>query len=252
MSNILKNLKSDFIILAIDITAASGSVCILKNFSLLAEITYLTEITHSKHLMNIIDSCLKLAMIDKFSDISGIAVTTGPGSFTGLRICLSTVKGLSYASKIPIVGIKSLKALASGIYSLNFLICTMMIARKDEVYFAGYKYEDSILKCKIEQKAGSVESMLQEVKEPSIFIGDGVAKYHKTISSTLNELANFTAGSFNIIRASSVAKLSAEVFLKDGKQLPANLKLEYIKTSDVKPDDVKIDVKVNDVKVNYI
>jgi tRNA threonylcarbamoyl adenosine modification protein YeaZ len=98
-------------ILAIDTATKSCSVAVTDDGSLSAELTTLKNQTHSKHLMELIHSVLEIAGFG-VGDLDGLAVTIGPGSFTGLRIGISTIKGLAHALDKPVVGISSLKALA--------------------------------------------------------------------------------------------------------------------------------------------
>ncbi|NNK84267.1 MAG: tRNA (adenosine(37)-N6)-threonylcarbamoyltransferase complex dimerization subunit type 1 TsaB, partial [Desulfobacterales bacterium] len=98
-------------ILAVDTATKSCSVAIVDKESIIAEMTVINEETHSKHLLGIINVVLKYADLD-MADLNGFAVTSGPGSFTGLRIGISTIKGFAAALKKPMVGISTLSALA--------------------------------------------------------------------------------------------------------------------------------------------
>jgi tRNA threonylcarbamoyladenosine biosynthesis protein TsaB len=108
-------------ILAVDTATKSCSVAIIDAGSLSAELTTQSDQTHSKHLMQRIDAVLGMADLSAV-DLDGLAVTLGPGSFTGLRIGISTIKGLAYALGKPVVGISSLNALAWQCADRSFLI----------------------------------------------------------------------------------------------------------------------------------
>ncbi len=116
-------------ILALDTATKSCSVALTENGRLCAELTTLKDQTHSKHVMDLIHSVFEISGVS-ISDVDGFAVTIGPGSFTGLRIGISTIKGLAHAVGKPIVGISSLKALAWQCTDQNFLICPLLDARK--------------------------------------------------------------------------------------------------------------------------
>ena len=125
-------------ILAVDTATRGCSVAIVDQSSLLAEVTIVSAQTHSKHLMEMIHTALQGANL-RVSDIDGWAVSAGPGSFTGLRIGMSTIKGLAMASGKPVVGVSSLQALAWQTLPCSNLMCAMLDARKGQVYCARYR-----------------------------------------------------------------------------------------------------------------
>ena len=128
-------------ILAIDTSTMLGGIAIMDDLTLIAETRLNVKSTHSERLMTEIEHCLKQSSL-KISDIDVFAVAIGPGSFTGLRIGLSAVKGLSYATGKPIVSVPTLDALALNFPYSRYPVCTMLDARKKEVYAALFKWED--------------------------------------------------------------------------------------------------------------
>ena len=116
-------------ILAIDTSTMLGGIAIMDESLLIAESRLNVKSTHSERLMTEIEHCLKQSGV-KISDIDVFAVATGPGSFTGLRIGLSTVKGFSYATGKPIVSVPTLEALAWNFPYSRYPVCTMLDARK--------------------------------------------------------------------------------------------------------------------------
>ncbi|MBW1614968.1 MAG: tRNA (adenosine(37)-N6)-threonylcarbamoyltransferase complex dimerization subunit type 1 TsaB [Deltaproteobacteria bacterium] len=203
-----KNLKkSDFFVLAFDTTTFNADIAVLKNFSVIAQINDTTKTTHSTRIIKLTEKVLARAKI-KLSDISGIAVCTGPGSFTGVRIGLAFAKGLAYALQIKIAGITSLQALAAAAPFSDRLICSVIDAQRNQMYFAGYKYQKNILTLKIKEQAGSIEDLAKHIKEPVLFIGDGLIKYKKKISSIFKESAKFISDDFNTVKAQYIGKLT--------------------------------------------
>ncbi len=198
-------------ILAVDTATKSCSVAIVDKEFLLAEVTAVSQQTHSKHLLEMISLVIKLSGLNA-SDLKGFAVTQGPGSFTGLRIGISSVKGFAAAFGKPVVGVSSLDALARQVSFSSYLICCFIDARKGEVYSARYRYTGAILKKESKDQAVEIGDVLNIINEPCIFIGNGAVLYHKTIKEKLGELANFAAAEQNIIRASTVACLSMNRF----------------------------------------
>ena len=218
-------------ILAVDTATKSCSVAIVQKETILAEITLVREQTHSKHLMEVIKSVSLLSGI-AISDLDGFAVTRGPGSFTGLRIGLSTVKGLAAASGKPIVGISSLKCLAIQSYVPSFSICPIIDARKGEVYWAFYRYQDSQLQQLYPEQVTPPGNILSDIHEPCVFVGNGAHLYQEVIGLELGNLAHFAPDSQSIIRGATVAFLSQNRFVKGNIDDSSSLAPCYIRRSD--------------------
>ena len=222
---------SDMRILAVDTATISCSVAIVDGGSLTAEFTLNRKETHSRHLMEMIDTILKISGSD-LSGVDGFAVTKGPGSFTGLRIGISTIKGLAAASGKPIVGVSSLKALAAQVpYSPN-LICPLMDARKGEVYFSRYRFINGRLKRQTEEQVTGPENALDDLKESCLFVGDGALIYKDIILEKLGALASFAPMPHHTIRASVVAHLCMAKFNNKKTDKIENFSPRYIRRSD--------------------
>lgn len=198
-------------ILAVDTASRTCSAAVIKDRAILAEINESSGETHSRHLMKIIDHVLDLSGCS-MQDLDGFAVSKGPGSFTGLRIGISTVKGLSFATGKPIVGISAFDALAFQFGYPPILIAVWLDARKNEVYFAEYRYEKQTIKKISEDQVGPPERAIEGVIEPCLFMGDGAVKYRDMIHKTVGDLAVFTRSDQNTIRASAVGLLSVDRF----------------------------------------
>ncbi len=226
-------------ILAVDTATHSCSVAITAQSSLLAEITRVSRETHSRHLLNMIEEVLAIAGVS-LEAVDGFAVTRGPGSFTGLRIGLSVVKGMALARQKPVVGVSSLEALAFPFFMTPHLICTMMDARKSEVYVAGYRYRSDenglpVLICDIPEQVLPPEKALAYFNEPCFFVGTGSAVYHADITchfQKTGQTARFAPSSMNLVRAASVAQLSLNRFKDNQDDNIAALKPRYIRRSD--------------------
>lgn len=218
-------------ILAVDTATRSCSVAVADRGMLLAELTVANGRTHSRHLMSIIDSVIEMAQLE-IEQLDGFAATIGPGSFTGLRIGISTIKGLAYALQKPVAGISSLDALAWQCSETPLLICALLDARKKEVYSCRYRFIDQQMVKETGEKVGSPVESVREIHEPCVFVGNGAILYRDLIAAELKDLAIFAGNSRNFIRASTIAELG----LSRIKQQPAadakTLMPQYIRKSD--------------------
>lgn len=218
-------------ILAVDTATQSCSVAMADKGKLLAELTTASHRTHSTQLMDIIHHVCGTSEM-AVSDVDGFAVTVGPGSFTGLRIGISAIKGLAWSLNKPVVGISSLDALAWQCTPNDYLICPLIDARKKEVYFSRYRFKrNGLQKYGIEAVASPFEAV-RGVREPSLFVGTGALLYQEKISVELGELAHFAAPSQHILRASSVAGLSMARFDNQKTDDVRLLVPHYIRKSD--------------------
>ncbi len=218
-------------ILAVDTATKSCSVAIMDAGSLSAELITLNDQTHSKHLMELIHKVLGIAGFS-VGELDGMAVTIGPGSFTGLRIGVSTVKGLAHALDKPVVGISSLDALAWQCADRSYLICALLDARKGEVYSASYRFRDDTLTQISREKATTPVAAVEGIKEPCVFIGSGAELYRRDITTALGDRAYFAPEGQHIIRASSVGFLSMQRFETHDTSEVAGLVPHYIRKSD--------------------
>ncbi|MEE8399864.1 MAG: tRNA (adenosine(37)-N6)-threonylcarbamoyltransferase complex dimerization subunit type 1 TsaB [Desulfobacterales bacterium] len=198
-------------ILAVDTATTSCSVAIVDTDAVLAEVTTGIQQTHAKHLMGMIDTVIDRSATP-FSDLDGFAVTRGPGSFTGLRIGIATVKGLATASGKPLVGVSTLDALAMQGASSSHLICSLLDARRGEVYSSRYRYVNGCLEMERDEAVSTAEKAISDVNETCLFLGNGAVLYRKIIEESLGERAQFAPSFHDTIRASTVAHLSMTAF----------------------------------------
>ncbi len=191
-------------ILAIDTSALTATAAILSKDMLTGEINTTTKLTHSQTIMPMIDELLKKVSLD-ITDIDLFACSEGPGSFTGLRIGIGTIKGLAYGLGKPVVGVSTLEALAHNIDVTELIICPIMDARRGQVYNGLYRYNGYMLECITEPRALSIEELCEELTEKTIFVGDGVNVHKEKIKDLLGENAVFASPQNLLQRAGSVA-----------------------------------------------
>lgn len=196
-------------VLALDTATRSCSVAVAIDAKPTSEVSTLSNRTHSLHLMGMIRNALALAELG-IKDIDGFAVTIGPGSFTGLRIGISTAKGLAFAAGKPCVGISSLEALASACLPWPDRICVLMDARKGEVYTAIYQESNGRLERIGEERVVAPEIILRTIVSPHLFVGEAVPLYEKQIRAIVAGNAHWTPRDRLFPKASTVAWLARD------------------------------------------
>ena len=201
-------------VLGIDTSTPCGSVGLADDGGVISEYLLNVPVTHSERLLAAIHFVLKEAGCT-VKALDGWAVSLGPGSFTGLRIGVSTVKGLAYATGKPVVGVPTLDGLAAQISPTPYLICPILDARKKEVYTAFYRYHEKNLLARLsDYQAIRPEVLIREVKEKTIFIGNGVNTYGEILRNALPSFALFPAAPLHLLHGSMVAKLGLDLLLK--------------------------------------
>ena len=218
-------------LLAVDTSTRACSVAVVDQNRLACEITTGPAGTHSTHLLSLIRTALALAEME-LNGLDGLAVCVGPGSFTGLRIGVSTVKGLAFATAKPVAAVSSLEALAQPWLPWPHLICAMLDARKGEVYAARYRARDGHLEREGREAVLSIEEALDGIHETCLFVGDGASRYREPIGVRLGPLALFPAPGQDIIRASSVAALAQLQFARKEIEDLDRLVPRYVRHSD--------------------
>ncbi len=209
----------------------TGSVAIITEQQLLVEQTLNTKITHAERLISAIDETLRAASLT-IREIDGIAVSVGPGSFTGLRIGVTTAKSLAYSIRKPIVAVSSLDALASQFLYCNRLICPILDARKKEVYAACYRNSGADVYRVSEYAVIAPTNLVKGIQEPTLFLGDGVMPYRRQIEDVLGETAIFADAAHLLPHGSLVAKLGCDRLLTGQQDDCLPLTPFYLRQSD--------------------
>ncbi|PID58932.1 tRNA (adenosine(37)-N6)-threonylcarbamoyltransferase complex dimerization subunit type 1 TsaB [candidate division KSB3 bacterium] len=218
-------------ILGIDTSTMTGSIAVISNDRLLAEYSVNTKTTHAERLIPSIDVVLRAASLTVW-DLDGIAVSSGPGSFTGLRIGMTTARSLAYSIQKPLVGVSSLDALAAQYLYCSLLVCPVLDARKKEVYSALYRNTGSRVQRLSGYRAIAPELLVKDIQEPVLFLGDGVVPYGDRLQSLLGEMALFADPAHLLPRASLVAALGRERLVAGDIDDYFSLTPTYIRKSD--------------------
>ena len=178
------------LILGIDTATLACSVALLKQDSLLGEITVNVKTTHSQQLLPLISYLFEFCRVER-EELEGIAVAAGPGSFTGIRIGVSTARGLAQGLTIPAVGVLTLEALAETVTGPGMLICPLLDARRGEVYGALYRRQAEHpyrLEEIVPPGAMKLEVLLSRAagfNRPVTFLGEGLKSYSQEIRQVL-------------------------------------------------------------------
>jgi tRNA threonylcarbamoyladenosine biosynthesis protein TsaB len=222
-------------LLAVETSTMVGSVALCDGSTLIAEYQMRINATYSDTLFPVIDQLLLVSKLT-IDDIEGYALAIGPGSFTALRIGMSIIKGLAFATEKPIVGVRSLDGLAQNVCFSNLLVCPIFDARKGEVYTALYKNQkESGLDKLVEEKVVSPDVLCAEIKEKVIFLGDGSDVYRERLQHNLGAKALFAPPHLRYPRASSVAHLAMNKFLQNEVS-----EADYITPLYVRPPEAEV------------
>ncbi|BEP27919.1 tRNA (adenosine(37)-N6)-threonylcarbamoyltransferase complex dimerization subunit type 1 TsaB [Helicovermis profundi] len=201
-------------ILSIDTSSIIASASLLENDKIIGEISINNPKTHSQKLMSMIKTLFELSDM-KIENVDRIVVANGPGSFTGLRIGISTAKGLAHPHNIKIAEVSALKGMAYNMVDFDGIICPMIDARRNQIYTAIYSSEKDGLKNVFEDKCILIDELIELLKKGHkkiAFLGDGVNSHKEIIKENFGDNAIFVNENNKYQRASSLAI----AFIKEG------------------------------------
>ena len=217
-------------IIAMDTSGLVASVAIIEDQTLIGEYNVQYKKTHSQTLLPMLDELKKMVELD-LESVDAIALTAGPGSFTGLRIGSATAKGLCFAMDVPVIEIPTLVGLACNLYGTDKLVCPLMDARRDQVYTGIYEFVRKQgqsagygLSCLLAQCAVSIEeiaSKCNELGREIIFLGDGAAVFETRLSELMKVPYGFAPAHMNRQRAAAFGFLALEYY-REGKTVGAD------------------------------
>jgi len=195
------------IILAIDTSGPVCGVAVWADGRIRYEAAAINKLTHSESLMPMLDEALTRAGIDK-KELTHLAVTVGPGSFTGVRIGVTAIKALSHALNIPCIPVSALEATAAGIYDTQHILCPIQDARVMQVYGAAFKGGKRLLDDCV-MKLDEFIAAISPLEGDFLFTGDGVAAYREKIEAALGGRAAFAPAQCAYLRPAAVACIAA-------------------------------------------
>lgn len=220
-------------LLALDSSGLVASVAIVTEDALLAEYTVNFKKTHSQTLLPMLDEIINMVELN-LSEVDGIAVSAGPGSFTGLRIGSATAKGLGLVLNKPIIPVPTIDSMAYNLFGTDKLICPMMDARRNQVYTGLYEFEGTHFHAISEQKAVTIEEILEEINQLGrevIFLGDGSCVYQEIIQERTKVKYQFAPIHLNRQRAGAVGALGILLFEQNKIETAAQHEPVYLRLS---------------------
>lgn len=220
-------------VLAIDSSGLVASIAVVEDETLIGEYSINYKKTHSQTLLPMLDEVAKMIELD-LADIDVIAVSAGPGSFTGLRIGSATAKGLGLALDKKLVSVPTVDALAYNLWGTDSVVCPLMDARRQQVYTGLYEFREDRMYSLLPQCAVGINDIIEQVnqlKRAVIFLGDGAPVFKETIIQNCQTPYSFAPAHMNRQRAASVAVLGGVLFA-EGKAEPAEAhKPDYLRLS---------------------
>lgn len=220
-------------VLALDSSGLVASVALVEDDNLLGEYTINYKKTHSQTLLPMLDEVAGMVELD-LNSIDVIAVSAGPGSFTGLRIGSATAKGMALALNKPIVSVPTVDALAYNLWGSSEVICPLMDARRQQTYTGLYEFQGEEFTVIEPQCVVMIQDIIEKINSLGrkvIFLGDGVAVFKEYIEENCKVPFSFAPAHQNKQRASSVAVLGMELCRQGKAQPAAEHKPDYLRAS---------------------
>jgi tRNA threonylcarbamoyladenosine biosynthesis protein TsaB len=220
--------------LAFDTSSKTAAVALLQDDTILYDVIINNSFNHAETLLPAIDqACRQLRL--QINDIDLFTCTLGPGSFTGLRVGVSTLKGLLIATGKPAAGVSALAALALNVKESAAVICSVMDAGRGQVYTACYSCNDKGLFNQIcQEKVVDPKDILPDIDQDVVLVGEGAIKYRDLITENTGRV-KIAAGQQQYIRASAVGILGRGKFIRNELLDPLTLVPFYLRAADAKP-----------------
>ncbi len=220
------------VILVLETATMCGSIAIVAEGQCLAEFSLQTQETHSRRLLAGVDWLFKETSLG-WPDIDAVAVSLGPGSFTGLRIGLSTAKGLAMAGNKKLLGVGTLDGLAAQMFGARQLICPVLDARKKEVFCGLYRCnEQGVPQLQGDYLVLKPAELCERINEPVLFLGDGITAYGDLFADQLGDLVTMAPVAAYYPRAATVGLLAIDRWRNDEFLDPAAAEPIYIRPSE--------------------
>jgi tRNA threonylcarbamoyladenosine biosynthesis protein TsaB len=220
-------------ILSIESASVTASCAVSEGENILGEYTLRHKKTHSEKLMPLIEKLIEELGL-KINEIDVIAISEGPGSYTGLRIGAAIAKSMAYAADIKIISVPTIQSLAANIYDTDKLIVPVMDAKAGRVYTGIYKWVNGECKEVLKQFPCNIDELIEILNgydEPVIFNGDGSVNYREKIDNNINRKAYFAPEIFNYLKASTLAFIASKMAVEGDTVAAKDFKPQYLRLS---------------------
>lgn len=220
-------------ILAIESSGLVASAALVTEDTLLAEYTVNFKKTHSQTLLPMVEEIVSMVGME-LKDLDAIAVSAGPGSFTGLRIGSATAKGLGFALKKPIIPVPTTQGIAANLYGVEGVICPLMDARRNQVYTGLYRYNKDGFSVVEDQMAVMIDEIIEKVNalhEPVTYLGDGVEAFADIIKEKTKVPFSFAPLHTSKQRAGALAARAVDLYRAGVMQAAAEHEPDYLRLS---------------------
>jgi len=218
-------------ILGIDTSSPTGSVALVDNDDVISESLLNSSKNYSDKLLIEVDAVLNSSKT-KLNQINGFVITTGPGSFTGLRVGMSLLKGLILATQKPFASVNTLDAYAETVQPGPYAICPVLDARKKEVYTALYNSKNGLCVRETPDQAITPMELCDQIKKPTAFVGNGLMAYRELLSSRLRKKYIHNAPLKKLTVAASAVLIASRDFEKNLQNNLDSLTINYIRPSE--------------------
>ena len=221
-------------ILAIEASGPVAGCALWEDGTLTAEYSVQYKKKHSQSLVPMLDEMREMIDLD-LSGIDFIAVTSGPGSFTGLRIGAATVKGLGLALDKPVLPVPTVDSLACNLYGTDRLICPLMGARRQQVYTGIYENRDglNVLRPQCVTALADIVEELNQLGREVIFLGDGVPVNEKALAELMKVPYLLAPAHLNRQRAAATAVRAAQIYEEKGQEA-------LVSSDDFRPEYLRV------------
>lgn len=218
------------LILGIETSTPVCSVALVDGNAVCAQYTLDLGIHHSEHLFPMIQRVLADRGVS-VGDLDGVAVASGPGSFTGVRIGLSSAKSLCMSADVPLVGVSTLAGLAFAVGCDGLPVCAMLDARRDQVYVGVYELKQGGLVASLADCADCIDAVLDRLPHPLFLVGDGAQVHQEQILTHLGKGAYFAGAHLGHPEAGSIALLGGDLLRKGERVDLDTFEPQYLRAS---------------------
>ncbi len=241
-------------ILGIESASNVASVALTEDGTVLASFFTNYKKTHSETLLPMIEEIVRMTETD-MTDIDAVAVSAGPGSFTGLRIGAATGKGLAFALNKPMIAVPTLDAMAFGCWGAQDVLCPVLDARRSEVYSGLYHFEgtefivdEPAAALPLDEQVKKAEALAERLHRCVTYLGDGLSVHEEKIRALTGGRAHFAAEPVRFQRAEAVASYGRRLFAEGKTEDAFTFELIYLRKSQAERERLEAGLSIDPAK----